>query len=298
MKSSIIFFGSSEYSLCSLIRLYKKRYRVLGVVTSPDKQVGRKQEIKATAVKVWAEKRKIPVLTPGNKKELEEEIREFAGNCEVDFLVVCVYGMMLSKKVLDLPKYGSLNIHPSLLPKYRGSSPGQAAIANGDKVTGVSIILMDEKMDHGPIVGQVKEKIEKNDTADSLYKRLFDLGADLLVRAVEEIKQGKMTPLPQDDQKATYTKVLKREDGKIDWSWPGEKIERFVRAMSDWPGAWTKVELKSIINKAQKIKRLKILKAHLEGGKLVLDKVQLAGKRPVSWKQFCEGYPKAKIITP
>jgi len=292
MSISIIYFGSSEYSLYALNALYLKRFNILAVVTAPDKPVGRKQEISPTEVKKWAKKHRVPVLTPRNKKELEVKISRFCKDCEVDFFVVCVYKMMLSKKVLELSKYGSLNIHPSILPKYRGSSPVQEAIANGDRKTGVSIILMDEKMDHGPIVGRIGQIIKIDDTADILYKKLFEKGADLLIKVMCGIIKGLITPLPQDDSRATYTKILTREDGKIDWKWSDEKIERFIRAMGKWPGTWTEVKMSG----GNKHKRLKILKAHTKGDKLVFDRVQLEGKQPVSWKQFFEGYSKAQIV--
>lgn len=290
----IVFFGSSEYSLYPLSRLYRKRYRILGVVSSVDKPVGRKQKITPSAVKLWAKKHGIKTAGFEKRKDLQLKFEDFLGARKADFFVVCCYGLIIPKKILDIPKYGSLNIHPSLLPKYRGSSPVQKAIINGDKKTGVSIILMDEKMDHGPILGRKEERIRKDDQADELYKRLFLKGADLLIEVIEGVKKGKITPLPQDEKRATYTKILKREDGKINWDWDDEKKERFIRAMSPWPGAWTRVKLKR--KGRREIKRLKILKAHLEKGKLVLDKVQLEGKNPVAGKQFWEGYKKAKIV--
>lgn len=205
-----------------------------------------------------------------------------------DVGVLASYGKILSKEVLKIPKHGILNIHPSLLPKYRGASPAQAAILNGDQVTGVTIIKMDEKIDHGPIVAQFKEKIRPDDTAKSLYERLFETGAKVLLTILPAYLEDRIELRKQDHSKATYTKKLTRDDGKVDWTKPNKYNERFIRAMFPWPGAWTEVTI-------QDRRRLKILKAHLEKGKLILDQVQLEGKKPVTWKQFCEGYPKAKL---
>lgn len=211
-----------------------------------------------------------------------------------DVGVLASYGKILPKEISNIPKHGILNIHPSLLPKYRGASPVQAAILAGEKEAGVSIIKMDEKMDHGPIISQFKEEIRPEDTAEILYSRLFEEGAKVLVTILPAYLEGRIELREQDHSQATFTRLLKKEDGKINWTWDQEKIERFIRAMFPWPGAWT--EIKVTRNKKQATRRLKILKAHLEAGKLVLDLVQLEGKKPVTWKQFQEGYPEAKLI--
>lgn len=219
-----------------------------------------------------------------------------------DVGVIASYGKILTPEILALPQHGVLNIHPSLLPKYRGSSPVQAAILNSDKATGVTIIKTDEKVDHGPIVAQFKEEIKADDTAESLYNRLFTLGAEVLKTILPTYLEGKIELREQNHSQATYTKKLTRDDGKIDWKKPDDYLERFIRAMHPWPGAWTEVNLAPTIQdrKAKPIldrKRLKILKAYLEKGKLILDQIQLEGKKPVTWKQFQEGYPKAKIVS-
>ena len=213
-----------------------------------------------------------------------------------DVGVLASYGKILSPEILVIPKYGILNIHPSLLPKYRGASPVQTVILAGDKETGVSIIKMDEKVDHGPIVAQFTEKILPADTAESLYLRLFAGGTEVLLTILPTYLKDQIELRQQNHSQSTHTKKLSREDGKIDWKWSPEKIERHVRAMHPWPGAFTNVKIKNQISK-----RLKILKAHLERlspntCRLIPDLVQLEGKKPVTWKQFCEGYPEAKII--
>lgn len=266
MKPKIIFFGSDKYSVIVLEMLKKdKRFQILVAVT--------------------------------NKNSLEK-LKSLKVRPEVG--VLASFGAILDKKILAIPKHGILNIHPSLLPKYRGASPVQTAILNGEKETGVTIIKMDEKVDHGPILAQFKEEIKPDDTAQVLYERLFEAGAKVLTSILPAYLEGKIEPRQQDHSKATYTKKLTRDEGKIDWQKPDEYLERFIRAMYPWPGSWTEVELR-IKNQESRIKRLKILRAHLENLSpdtchLIPDLVQLEGKKPVTWKQFQEGYPEAKII--
>jgi len=264
MKPKIIFFGSDKYSQIVLKALEKdKRFQIV--------------------------------------KNLKDK---------PDVGVLASYGKILPSEILAIPKYGILNIHPSLLPKYRGASPVQAVILAGDKETGVSIIKMDERVDHGPIVAQFAEKILPTDTAESLYQRLFTSGAEVLLTILPTYLKDQIKLRQQDDSQATYTKKLTREDGKIDWKRSPEKIERHVRAMHPWPGAWTEVQMTDDSpprfaergrGKQKTVKRLKIFRAHLENLSpdtchLIPDLVQLEGKKPVSWKQFREGYPEAKII--
>ena len=207
-----------------------------------------------------------------------------------DVGVLASYGQILKKEILEKPKHGILNIHPSLLPKYRGPTPVPTAILNGEQETGVTIFKMDEKVDHGPILSQFKEEIRPNDTAESLLKRLFLAGTKVLTTILPSYLEGKIELREQDDSQATSTKKFTREDGKINWQEESAKIERRIRAFYPWPGTWTEIKIKG------KNKRLKILKAHLEKNKLVLDQVQLEGKKPVTYKQFKEGYSKVKIV--
>ena len=219
-----------------------------------------------------------------------------------DVGVLASFGAIVPPEILDFPKHGILNIHPSLLPKYRGPSPVQTAILNGERQTGVTIIKMDEEIDHGPIVAQFAEKILDTDTSESLYFRLFSAGAEVLKTILSAYLEGRIQPREQNHAQATYTKKLTREDGfispeKLRAAMAGtnaEAVDRQIRAYYPWPGSWTNLKLKTKNSKLNN-KRLKILKAHLEGGKLVLDTVQLEGKKPVSFKQFCEGYPEVKI---
>lgn len=212
--------------------------------------------------------------------------------------ILASFGAIIPKKLLAYPSRGILNLHPSLLPKYRGPSPVQMAILNGEKQTGLTIIKMDEKVDHGPIIAQFKEKILPEDTAESLYSRLFSGGAEVLKKILPAYLKGEIIPQPQNHAQATYTKRLTRKDGFISLSQlrsaikgkGGESLERMIRAFYPWPGVWTEIIIKSLS------RRLKIIKAYSQDNKLILEKVQLEGKKPVSFKQLLEGYPEIKNL--
>lgn len=200
-------------------------------------------------------------------------------NVSPDLFVVAAYGKILSAELLAIPKYGALNIHPSLLPQYRGPTPVQTALLNNDTETGVTIIKLDEEIDHGPILAQVKEPILPNDTAQTLHERLFKIGSKLLIEHIPSYVSGKLKPIPQDDTKATYTEHLTRESGYIDSNNPPpkEKLERMIKAYYPWPGAWSKW---------MKDGKWKILKFLPE------NKLQVEGGKPMSIKDFLNGYPE------
>lgn len=206
-----------------------------------------------------------------NEKNISFESIE---NTKAEIAVLAAFGKIIPKNVLNHFKYGILNIHPSLLPKYRGPSPVQTAILNGDKETGVTIIRLDEEIDHGPILGQTSEIIKSNDTSLSLYQRLFPLGAKLINKNAEKYVKNELKLTPQDHRMATYTKMLKREDGYFDLDnpLPLEKLELMIKAYSPWPGVWTKWNNK-------------ILKFLPE------KKIQVEGKNLVNYKDFINGYP-------
>jgi len=266
----IWFFGSDKYSQIVLKSLQTDKQIKIGKIVSP--QI-------------------LPTLS------LEKEKRPDVG-------ILASFGAIVPKEILNFPRKGILNIHPSLLPKYRGPSPAQAAILNGEHQTGVTIIKMDEKVDHGPIVAQFNEEILSDDNAEKLYFRLFSAGAEVLKTILPAYLEGKIQLRPQNHSQATYTKKLTREDGfipleKLKAAMEGndaETVERQIRAYYPWPGTWTEITIPFRKAKTRRYrKRLKILEAHLKGGKLVLDTVQIEGKKPVSFKQFCEGHPEVKI---
>lgn len=281
----IVFFGTPYYVL-PILKTIQKRFvtgpghsPIVAVVTQSPKPVGRKQILSYSPIDKWAHERKILTLYSA-KSLLKEKV-------DADFGVLASYGEIIPQEVINLFPKGILVIHPSLLPKYRGASPIPETIKNGDTQTGVTIFKMDSKVDHGPIISQFKEDVLPEDTTDSLRDRLFEKSAEVLVELIEPFMKGKITPRPQNDSEATFTKLIKKEDGYIDLNkMDAKQAERFIRAMSSWPIAWTRLE---------NGKRLKILKSHLDGEILILDEVQLEGKNPVSWKQFKEAYSTLKL---
>lgn len=286
--ANVIFFGTPDYVL-PILEALTKEHKVMAVVTQPPKRVGRTQTPTPSPVARWSGKNNIRVIT--NLDALQ--------SIEADIGVLAAYGKILPKEVIDYFPYGILNVHPSLLPKYRGASPVQAAIMAVDKQTGVTIIKLDEEVDHGPIVARFTETIRDNDTTGTLRKRLFRKAAAELPEILYRYVVMKIPPKEQEHEKATFTTLIKKSDGFIpprdvtealDGK-DSQRVERFIRAMQPWPGGYTNIKLTRY--QGSKIARLKILKAHTGGGKLTLDQVQLEGKNPVTWKQFKEGYPEA-----
>ncbi|MCX6703923.1 MAG: methionyl-tRNA formyltransferase [Candidatus Woesebacteria bacterium] len=293
----IVFFGTPDYVLPVLTAVHKKfvtgpgKSPIAAVVTQSPKPVGRKQVITFSPVDKWAHERNIPIHYAANELAID--------SIEADMGILASYGEIIKKDVIDLFPHGILVIHPSLLPKYRGASPIPAAITAGEAVTGVTIFKMDEKVDHGPIISQFREDVLPTDTTETLRARLFERSAEVLVELLTPYLQGKITPKVQDDSQATFTKIITREDGFIDLTRSDPvNAERFIRAMLPWPGAWALINLQitQSTNDKSGIKRLKILKSHIEDGKLVLDEVQLEGKERVSWKQFMDGYKDATFV--
>ncbi len=278
LNPKIIFMGTPEFGAIILEELIKANFKPVLVITAPDKPVGRKQILTPSGVKMMAQRYDVPVLQPEKIGNWKLEI----GNYKPELVVAAAYGQILPKEILDIPKYGCLNVHPSLLPKYRGATPVQFAILSGDKMTGVTIILMDEKMDHGPIIANSKFQISNSKiTSKELLRELAISGAKLLIEIIPKWIEGEIKSKPQDEKEATYTKILKKEDGKIDWKESAEAIERQIRALNPWPGTYT------IYNK----KILKILRAELLTGHLVIKEVQLEGKKSMSFKDFLRGHP-------
>jgi len=287
----IIFMGTPGFGAIILEGLIKNNYKPALVITAPDKPVGRKQILTPPLVKIIAQKYEIPVEQP--KKVLNYKLQ--ATRMKPDLIIIAAYGEIIPKEILEIPKHGCLNVHPSLLPKYRGPSPIQTIILNGDKETGTTIILIDEKMDHGPIITNRQLPIsDPKITTDELSKELAVLSIDLLVEIIPKWINGEIKARPQDKSKATYTKIIKKEDGKINWKKSAIEIERQIRAFYPWPGTFT----------FWKGKRIKILKAEasktapennlaIKCGKdyLIIKKLQPEGKKPIEINDFLRGHP-------
>jgi methionyl-tRNA formyltransferase len=256
----IVFFGSPAFAVPFLVALHNDPgTEVLAAVCQPDKPAGRGQEVSAPAVKDAALAHGITVLQPPTLKDeaIQAELRAMGA----DAFVVVAYGKLIPKPVLDIPKLGCVNVHPSLLPKYRGASPMQFALDAGDAETGITIMLLDEGMDTGPILAFDHLEIDDVETLGSLTAKVMKLGPPLLLSTLKRLAAGEIVPLPQDDAQATLTTKLEREDGRIDWTRDAAAIERRVRAYDPWPGTWT------TWNRNGKPMRVKILSAREIGAK-------------------------------
>lgn len=307
-RTKIIFFGTPDFAAGILKSLVDNKYNIAAVFTQPDKKIGRKQKIEFSPVKDLALKNKIEIFQPQNLRdsELNEEIK----NIDPDLFIVAAYGKILPKNILDIPKFGAINIHASLLPKYRGASPVQCAMLAGEKETGITLMKMNEKMDEGDILAQEKIEIGEDETADVLLGKLSQLGAKMIAGLVPDWAQGKIKPIAQNHSKASYCKRVLREDGKVEWNSAVEKISRAWRAYHPWPGIY------AVLNVKNKPKRLKLLEIEIvtekntgekqgkiieynqkvavqaKNGLVILKKIQLEGKKEMDIDIFVRGYPE------
>lgn len=314
MNYKILFAGSGEFGAAILEKLAESEFKPSVLITQPDKPVGRKQIPSPSRAKKIALKFGLKTYEPKSLKN--DEAEKMIKSLEPDLLVVADYGKIIPKNILDIPKFGALNIHPSLLPRHRGATPIQHTILTGDKETGVTIILMDEQVDHGSIIENYKLQIENlKFSYNELITKLAKLGGDLLIKTLPQWLAGEIKPTAQDESKATYTKILTREDGKIDWQKSVEEIDRQIRAFAEWPGTWSEWE------DGNKILRLKIIKAEIfkideagtpgrvgitengemmvaaAGGNLKINELQLEGKNKISGREFLRGYQKISGAT-
>lgn len=309
----IVFFGTHTLATTILNELVRAPdFEILAIVTQPDKPAGRGNKLEEPLVKRFADQHHVRVLQfPKLKDDAVIQLRAL----EADVFVVAEYGLLIPSAVLEIPPHGVLNVHPSLLPKYRGASPIQSAILHGDAETGVSIMLLDKEMDHGPVLAQERCPIDAHDTAPTLEAKLGRLGAALLIKTLPEWIAGKIKPHEQDHAQATSCKKLSRDDGRIDWLQSAEHIYRMWRAYLLWPGVFT----------MWNGKRVKIVNCHPEAaegsheilrraqnditagtsflttdkhlaitcgtGALVIERLQLEGKKELDAAAFLRGYP-------
>jgi methionyl-tRNA formyltransferase len=236
----IVFIGTPEFAVPSLVGLAESGYEITTVVTQPDRRAGRGQKPRFSPVKQAALSLGLSVLQPASLRD-EGVVAEIA-SLRPDVMVAVAYGQILRREVLSIAPRGLLNVHPSLLPKYRGASPIQSAILAGEDITGVTIMLMDEGMDSGPILAQESSRIADDDTGGSLSQKLSHLGARMLVETIGAWLKGGIEPQPQDDGAASTTRLLEKEDGRIDWTQPARRIWLQVRAFDPWPGTYTHLD--------------------------------------------------------
>jgi len=233
----IVFMGTPEFSVPTLKGLHDSHHDLLAVVTKPDRPKGRGRRMEASAVKQTACGLAYPVLQPARIKE--PQFLENIIALDPDLFVVVAYGHILPRSVLAIPRLGAINIHASLLPKYRGPAPIQWAIINAEQETGVTTMWMDEGMDTGDILLTGKVSIGPEETAEGLYGRLADVGARLLIQTLEQLASGAVLGTPQEESEATYAPFLKKEDGHMDWSKDARSLDAFIRGVNPWPGAFT-----------------------------------------------------------
>jgi len=305
----IIFFGTSGFALPILEHMKKSGLAPVLVISTPDKPKGRGLKTELTPVKKWAEANGIRLLQPEKLKDQAflEEIRRL----KPDLFAVAAYGKIIPKELLDVPEKGGLNVHPSLLPAWRGADPIRAAMLAGDKKTGLTIILMDQEMDHGPILAQEELKFPISDFQFSkLQEELAELGGGLLVKTTQEWLSGKIKPKTQDHSKATFSKKIAKEDGHINWSEPAEIIERKIRAFNPWPGTftfWGKKRLKILetdagtpklsLGTSPKLSLGIVFKKNggvavaCKDGAILIKKLQIEGKKIQSATEFLNGRP-------
>jgi len=299
-KYRIIFFGSPEFAIPSLEALYEKE-EVIAVVTQPDKPKGRGLKPSPSPVKAWASSKGLKVLEPIKLKD--PQFIQILKDLSPDLIVVCAYGKIIPKEILEIPKFGCWNIHASLLPKYRGASPINWAILEGEKETGITIMLMDEGLDTGPILLQKKIPISENDDANSLSQKLAQLGKETILSAIELHKKGELKIIPQPEEGISYAPILKKEDGFFTFEEPAEKIEKKIKAFLPWPSAFTYYKnklLKVFSAKAVPLKHEEkpgtILDINKDGilvatskDAILLKEVQLEGKKKISAYEFACG---------
>lgn len=281
-----IFFGTPEFAAIILKHLIDAGFVPAAVVCNPDRPVGRKKILTPPPTKVLASKHNVAVIQPESLeiRNLKLEIEKIKSEV-FDFFVVAAYAKIIPKEILDIPRLGTIGVHPSLLPKYRGASPIQSAVLAGEKETGITLYILDDKMDHGPMLASGKWQVASGIAYDALLKELAELGGNLLVETLPKFLNDEITPRPQNEAEATYTKKFKIEDAFIDpadleiaQKAGGEialQIERKTRALNPEPGVWTTFKRDNAEEK-----RIKLLGTGLKNGKLILNKIQVEGEKP------------------
>lgn len=296
----IVFFGTSEVGIPILEQL-KSRHEILQVITAPDALVGRKQILTSSPIAQYAEKNGLPLQKPAKVKN-NPQFLDYLNSLAADIFIVVSYGKILPAELLNMPPLKTINVHFSLLPKYRGAAPIQFALLNGETKTGTTIFVLDEQVDHGPILAQADLEIATDDNFISLGKKLSDLSAELLINTLPDYQSGKLKPRQQDHEQATTTKLISKEDGKVNWYHPAQQTFNQYRAFMAWPGIWTtwNGKILKIIDCApgSSIEEGDAGSIHDNlvtcgsGSQLELITVQLEGGNPIPIKDFLHGNPE------
>jgi len=300
-RYKLAFVGTPKFAVPSLLALLNdERFEIKAVISQPDMPAGRSMELVPTPVKALALSKNLPIFQPQKISQIIDQLREL----ELDAIVVVAYAQIIPESILSLPKYGCINVHGSLLPKYRGASVLQAPILNNEEESGVTIMLMDKTLDTGPILKQASIKLSPEETAETLGEKLSSLGAEILPNTIVSYLTGDIKPQAQDNNLANYVGRLEKKDGIIDWSLDAKKIECFTRAMFPWPSAWTwlagkqlkilKVDPLIIPINSQKSGKTFIYNSNLAvqcgHDSLIIKQLQLEGKKPMAAEEFLRGY--------
>lgn len=306
MRERIVFMGTASFSLAVLKMLIEEDYNIVGVVTQPDRYVGRKKVLTMPDVKVEALKYDIPVIQPARIKEDYQAVADL----KPDLIITAAYGQIVPQAVLDIPRLGCINVHASLLPLYRGGAPVHQAIIDGQEKTGVTIMYMVKKMDAGDMIAQKEIPILEEDTVGILYDRLSDLGAELLKETLPDILKGINQRIPQDENLVTYAPTLSREDERLDWNMSARQVYNKVRGTNPWPGSYTTYQGKTVKIWAGQVHQCEnAMKhhAHQDNGTIVkifkdaigvkvndgvylITELQLEGKKRMSVKDYLNGH--------
>ncbi len=304
-KYKVVFMGTPEYSVPVLKELINN-YNVIGVVTQPDKKVGRGHELEYSPIKKIALENNIKVVQPIKVRNEFEVVTEM----NPDIIVTCAYGQIIPKEILECPKYGCINVHASLLPKYRGGAPIHRAIINGEKETGITIMYMAEGMDDGDIIAQEKVTIRSDETVGELHDELSSLGAKLLIKTLPSIFDGTNDRIKQDESKVTFAKIIKKEDEVIDFDDSSTNIYNKIRGLNPFPGAYTildnkrvKIYKARIDNNNSKEKPGTIIDVLKDGfvvktkdGSIIIEELKMEGKKKMTSKEFLNGVKKEELI--
>lgn len=300
----VVFMGTPDFAVGTLEALIKAGHEVIGVVTQPDKPKGRGKTLMPTPVKEVALKHQIPVYQP--KKVRETEFTETLGKLAPDVIVVAAFGQIITKEILDIPRFGCINVHASLLPAYRGAAPIQWAVINGEKESGVTIMQMDEGLDTGDMIDKVVVPLAEDETGGSLFDKLSQAGAELCVKVLKDLEEGNAVREKQPEESTTpYASMISKKMGEVDWSRSARSIEQLIRGLDPWPSAYTKLQGKTL-----KLWKAKVQKENMpEGtpgevvkvekdafyiqtgeGILKMEEVQLEGKKRMDTAAFLRGF--------
>jgi methionyl-tRNA formyltransferase len=298
---NLVFCGTPQFAVPTLEKLVSARFSIALVVTQPDRPRGRKLELTPSSIKTRALELGLPVTQPETIKN-NQEFRATLTKINADAIIVVAYGRIIPQWMIDLPRFGNINLHASLLPKYRGAAPIQWAIANGESVTGVTTMLINAGLDTGDILLQEEARIAPDDTSESLAPRLAGMGAELMVTTLRGLEAGIVHPHPQENQQGTLAPILNKEDGRIDFQWNAQKILNRLRGFHPWPGAFTSFRGKNLNVWAAKqvLHRIPEGKLALEGDHLLVGcgnnsslellEVQPEGKKRMPARDFVHGY--------